>query len=259
MELNVVIIEDEPANARNLQYLINEIDDTINIVKVLGSVKESVEWLPQHLDIIDLLFMDIRLGDGISFDILEKITVTKPIIFATAYEEYALKAFNTYGIAYVLKPYERDDLEQALDKYKLITSSGEAPETPPQDILRTVLNTIQQKEHFKKTFLVHYQNKLIPIAASSIAWFYSKNEITKACTVDGKQYFIEDTLEHLGSLLNPDIFFRANRQFIVNKDAIEVIDFYFNGRLLVKVTPKADEQMIISKAKASVFKSWLDS
>ncbi|GLB50284.1 LytR/AlgR family response regulator transcription factor [Neptunitalea lumnitzerae] len=259
MKLKVVIIEDEPANVRNLEYLLKDISVDISIMHVLGSVKDAINWLPNNLEAIDLLFMDIRLTDGISFEILKKVEVSKPIIFATAYEEYALEAFNTHGIAYILKPYDKADIESALAKFASLTTASITNEFLSQDVLKQVLSQLQPEQSYKKSFLVHYQNKLVPVATDSIVWFYSKNEIVKACTKTGKQYVIEDTLEHIYTLLQPTDFFRANRQFILHRDSIDSIDFYFNGRLLVKTTPTTEEQIIISKAKASIFKSWLDS
>lgn len=256
--VRAVIIEDEAANARNLQFLLQGIDADIKVVKVLPSVKASVEYLTAHLSETDLIFMDIRLTDGVSFEILDKVTIHKPIIFTTAYEEYALKAFNTHGIAYILKPYDTEELTYAVKKYRLLSQGNHTAEIAP-DILKTVIREIQNNHNFKQTFLFHFQNRLIPVNATDIAWFYSKNEITKASTFQGRFYYAEETLENLINLLNPTLFFRANRQFIVNRQCIESIDFYFNGRLLIKIQPAAEEAVIVSKAKATAFRNWLDS
>lgn len=258
MKLRTVIIEDEPVNSRNLKLLLEEVHTDISIVKILASVQESVLWLLEHLVEVDLIFMDIRLTDGISFDILDRVKVDKPIIFATAYEEYALQAFNTHGIAYILKPYDKEDIKTALAKYESLTKPELGKAVISKDIIQSVVQEIRQQPHYKSSFLFHFQNKLIPVPTNQIAWFYSKNEVTKACTHDGKQYFIEDTLEHLNSILNPKDFFRANRQFLINRTAVLFIDFYFNGRLLVKVQPETEEQLIVSKAKATTLKNWLD-
>lgn len=258
MEIRAVIIEDEAVNARNLEFLLSELNSNVRVIAVLRSVKESVDYLSNHLEELDLMFMDIRLTDGISFEILDKVPVTKPIIFTTAYEEYALKAFNTYGIAYILKPFDKEELSAALNKYQMMFKEKNS-DSFSSESLKMVLHEIQNRTQFKNSFLFQNQNRLIPVKADSIAWFYSKNEITRVCTFNGMLYHTDDTLESLITKLDSAIFFRANRQFIINRNAVESIDFYFNGRLLVKIHPAAEESLIVSKAKATAFRNWLNT
>lgn len=257
--MNLVIIEDEPGIARNLEFLINEIDSNINVLKKLSSVKETVKWLLENLEACDLLFMDIRLSDGLSFEIFETITPSIPVIFITAYNDYALDAFKCNGIDYILKPFDKFQISLALNKYKNLTKANK--ESLSNDKMIELLNYF--KEHginyeYKKSYLVHYQNKLIPLNIDKINWFFTEQEIVYAYTVDGIKYIIDSTLEKIVAEINPTQFYRANRQYIVQRKAIKDIDFYFNGRLVLNVLPKPQEKIIVSKAKATECKKWLD-
>ncbi|NLP58646.1 LytTR family DNA-binding domain-containing protein [Lutibacter sp. B1] len=258
MPLNVAIIEDEPAIARNLEFSLNEIDSSITILNKLTSVKESVNWLKENIQRCDLLFMDIRLTDGLSFEIFNSITPTIPVVFITAYDDYALEAFKVNSIDYILKPFEKSDLVNALEKFNKTSKPKETAFS--YDKLQALLNYFELKEFksYKEAYLVHYQNKLIPLNVEKINWFYTTQEIVYAHTYDGKKYVIDSTLERIQEEISPKQFYRANRQFIVQKKAIQDIDFYFNGRLLLNVLPKPEEKIIVSKAKSSEFKKWLD-
>ncbi|MGS2740982.1 LytR/AlgR family response regulator transcription factor [Sinomicrobium sp. M5D2P17] len=260
MSLKVAIIEDEPAIARNLEYTLGEIGKDIAVLYVLGSVSESVDWLKANIQRCDLLFMDIRLSDGLSFEIFEHIEPVVPVIFITAYDDYALQAFKANGVDYILKPFEQKDIARALDKLQRIrhNSTGEDPRFAER--VQTLLNYMENAgiQPYKEAYLVHYQNKLVPLPVEHIHWFYTSNEVVYAHTSDGKKYVIDTTLERIQQEVSPVKFFRANRQFILQKKAIRDIDFYFNGRLVVNVLPKPDEKIIVSKARAPEFKKWLD-
>jgi two-component system response regulator LytT len=257
-DLNIVIVEDEPVTARNLAHLLQNIDDSIKITATLTGVEEAVEWFKANTANYDLIFMDINLGDGMSFDIFKQAEIHTPVIFVTAYNEHGITAFKNNGIDYILKPFESDDLEQALNKFKKFT--------PKSDSLPVNLQLSQLIEQlnnpgklYKRSFLVHYRDKLIPLEAISISFFYTANEIVYAYTADNKTYVMDHTIDALMRQLDPDNFFKANRQFIVNRKCITEVDFFFNGRLSLKIKPEPPEKILVSKARVPEFKTWMNS
>lgn len=262
MGLNIVIIEDEPSIARHLKRILEGFDDGYNILTVISSVEEGLYWLSDENHSYDLIFSDIQLTDGLSFEIFEKTVPRKPIIFITAYEEYTLEAFNTNGIHYVIKPFQKEDIKRALDKYELLMSNNKSSSENhiDQDKLQAIINSFSSMhpKNNKKAYLVHYQNKLIPVKTEEIAWFYTEDEIVYAQVFKGKMYTIGSTLEKIFKEISHADFFRVSRQFIVNRNAIRDIDFYFNGRLIVNVQPSAQEKIIVSKAKVPALKQWID-
>ena len=251
--LRILIIEDEPVNARNLAFVLQDADAAVEIVATLPSVVASVNWLQANKN-CDLIFMDIQLADGLSFEIFSQVNIMQPVIFVSAFDEYALRAFRANGIDYVLKPFLREDIERALNKYKRWTQA-------PADVaaLKKMIQSLQQAPAYKRSFLVHHRDKLIPVATETIAWFYSKAEVVQACTADRRQYFIDHTLEELQQLLDPSDFFRANRQFIVQRKYILEVNFYFNGRLLLNMHAPGPENVLISKARVPVFREWMNN
>ncbi|OMP76680.1 MULTISPECIES: LytTR family DNA-binding domain-containing protein [unclassified Chitinophaga] len=246
MALRVAIIEDEPATARNLRHMLQDIAPEIEVLTILPGVAESVAWLNDNMQQCELLFMDVRLSDGLSFDIFSQVNVTLPVIFVTAYDDYALQAFKANGIDYILKPFDESELKQSLQKYNRLRDNSKMQQL------------VAQFKSYKQSFLVHNRDKLIPLSAGNIAWFYTANELVYAGTVDNKQYIIDFTMEQLQQQLDPAVFFRANRQFIVQRGAIQEVDFYFNGRLALKVHPAPKEQILISKARVPEFKNWMN-
>lgn len=253
----IVIIEDEAVTARNLAHLLRLIDEDISIIAMLNSVSESVAWFNGNAGAYDLIFMDIRLADGISFDIFKSVDITKPVIFVTAYNDYAIQAFKNNGIDYVLKPFDEQEIENALTKFKNLFSVVEKDiNTNRIELLLEQINQINKP--YKKSFLVHYREKLIPVEAAKIAWFYTANEVVYAHTTDDKQYVMEFTMDMLEQQIDMRQFFRANRQFIINRQAITEVDFYFNGRLAVKIKPEPAERVLISKARVPDFKNWMN-
>lgn len=256
MSINIAIIEDEPAIARNLEFTLKELNPEIQVLNKMDSVKSSVDWLQENMDACDLLFMDIRLTDGLSFDIFKIIKPSVPVIFITAYDHYALEAFKVNGLDYILKPFERDEVANALQKFRDtrgIKSTG-------NDKIQELLNYLQINENksYREAYLVHFQNKLIPLPVEKIHWFFTEQEVVYAHTSDGKKYIIDSTLDKILAEISPKLFYRANRQFIVQRWAVKDIDFYFNGRLIINVEPRPHEKIIVSKAKAPEFKKWLD-
>lgn len=253
MSFRVVIIEDEPAIARNLSYLINEIAHEANVLVALESVKESIEWFNSNNN-YDLILSDIRLSDGLSFEIFQQVNINVPVIFITAYNEYALDAFKANGIDYILKPFDEEDLKLALTKFKNFGSKNVFNQA---DILKLLQSIKPETQSHKQSLLVHYRDKLIPVNISDIHFFFSKNEIVHA-HLQNIQYIIDGTLEKLEQQLNPLQFFRANRQFIINRKSIIEVHFYFNGRLLLNIHPEPPEKILISKARVPEFKEWMN-
>jgi len=255
--MKIAIIEDEPKIAESLKLILMEIDPSISVMKILSSVKSSVEWLRVNQSSCDLLFMDINLTDGLSFEIFNQIESNTPIVFLTAYDQYALDAFKVNGVDYILKPFDKTKIKQSLKKFKSLTQTGSNPTNAEslQHLLEVVASkTITNK---RKSYLVYHQDKLIPLAVDDISWFYKSNQVTYACTISKIKYVIEDALDKIQNEVSSVNFYRANRQFIVSKNAIENIAIYFNGRLIVNILPKPDEKIIVSKAKATDFKKWL--
>ncbi|MBH2005708.1 MAG: response regulator transcription factor [Sphingobacteriia bacterium] len=257
-KLRIVIVEDEAVTARNLAFMLTEMDAGIGIVTTLGSVSEATLWLSENDSAYDLIFMDIRLTDGLSFEIFNKVPINKAVIFVTAYHDYAIEAFKNNGIDYILKPFDESEIRRALQKYFQLIN----PDLTETGYLKYARLMEQLNAHlraYKKSFLINYRNKLIPLDVAKIAWFYTAHEIVYAYTNEGGKYTIEFTLEQLEKQLDPAIFFRVNRQFIISRSAISEIEYFFNGRLLVSVTPASPENILISKARAPLFKNWLDN
>ncbi|UOU97463.1 LytTR family DNA-binding domain-containing protein [Chryseobacterium daecheongense] len=254
--LYIIIIEDEAATARNLEYILKEINKDVQIVVTLQSIAEAVDWFTSNDSAYDLIFSDVRLSDGLSFEIFRQVNIRKPVIFVTAYNDYAIEAFRNNGIDYVLKPFDWEEIQRTLLKYNtLIASDVKNEQTKTAALLQELQYATKQ---YKKSFLVHYCGRLLPIEAAKINWFYTANEIVYAHLADSRQYVVEFTLEQLERELDPTLFFRANRQFIINKNAVDAVEYFFNGRLLVKIHPSPQEQILVSKAKAMHFRKWLD-
>ncbi|MCO5947915.1 LytR/AlgR family response regulator transcription factor [Mucilaginibacter flavidus] len=257
-QLRLVIIEDEPATARNLAFMLQSIDESVQIMAILTGVDDSVNWFLLNNNNYDLIFMDIRLADGLSFDIFKRVSLSKPVIFVTAYNNYAIQAFKNNGIDYILKPFDQQEVEQALNKFKNLLGSA-LSDAGAINLSQLMEQLNEASKSYKKSFLVHFRDKLIPVETAKIAWFYTANELVYAQTDDARQYVIDFTMEQLEKQLDPAAFFRANRQFIINRKQITEVDFYFNGRLSVKIKPVPPENIIISKARVPEFKVWMNN
>ena len=251
--MKAVIIEDEKIAADLLRNLICQLDENIEVVTILQTVEDSVEWLSinQHPDI---LFVDIHLADGSSFSIFEKTEVKCPIVFTTAYDEYALKAFEVNSIDYLLKPINKDDLQRALNKYKNL--KGEKHEVDYKALISRFLTETENVNNYKEHFLVPERDKLVPLAAKDIAYVYIDLKLIKAVTFSGKVYYLNQTLDEMMTQLNPKMFFRANRQYIVSHEAIKDVSIWFGNKISLNLTIPTEEKIIVSKARVSDFKNW---
>jgi two-component system, LytTR family, response regulator LytT len=256
--LRIVLIEDEPVTARNLARILEHLDRKLVVVSTLTSVSEAVAWFNLNEQGYDLIFMDIRLTDGLSFEIFKQVPVNRAVIFVTAYNDYAIEAFKNNGIDYILKPFDELEIARALQKLEtLVMPYGQVL---GMEKFNQFMEQFQSSiKSYKRSFLVHYRDKLVPIETARIAWFYTKNEVVYGHTSDDRQYFMDYTMEQLEQQLDPRLFFRANRQFIINRNAIAEVHFYFNGRLYVKVSPEPSERILISKARVPEFKGWMNS
>lgn len=248
--MKAVIIEDEILAAQALQKLIGEVSPETEIIAMLESIGDSVDWLETH-PMPDVLFMDIHLADGSSFAIFEQVDITCPIVFTTAYDEYALKAFEVNSIDYLLKPINKDDLQRALNKYKALTTPVDNKKN-----LDALMTQLGGKKKYKSCFLIPERDKLIPLATSNIACIFIDLKTVKAISMDKRTYYMSQTLDDLMTQLDPEIFFRANRQFIVSRQAIKDISIWFGNKLSLNIVVDVPEKIIISKARVSEFKNW---
>lgn len=249
----VIIVEDETAAAVNLRSMLASIDSNVEVLAVLESVEEAVEFFSSDVE-ADVVFMDIHLADGESFRIFQSVDINIPIIFTTAYDEYALQAFKVNSIDYILKPYKEEDLRRALDKLERLTV-GER--TTQKDSREKMVREVHGDN--MQTMLLRYKDKLIPVTADEVAFFYTSEERVTVTTLKGDCYPVDKTLESLNQQLSPEKFFRANRQFIVSRRAVKDIAVWFGSRLALNLTIETPERIIISKARVPEFKSWLQS
>jgi len=251
--MNIIIIEDEEAGANLLTTTLSQVDKDIEVLGVCEDEKQTLALLESKPQ-VDAIFSDIQLTDNLSFSVLKKIDPTIPVVFVTAYNEYALEAFQHHGIDYVLKPFSREDIQKAVDKLKTY-KSGQTASNVHQ--VKQLIAYFEANQNYKNTFLVGFQDRLIPLKTKEIVCFYTAESDVYGLYNSGKSYRIYDSLEQIQHQLKPELFYRANRQFIINKTFILDIRHYFNGRLKVKLKKKTPEDIIISKAKASDFKNWL--
>lgn len=249
--MQVVIIEDETAAAMNLRLLLKEIEPNFEVVASLESVADSVEWFRNTSNSADLIFMDIHLADGDAFNIFLHTDVRIPIVFTTAYDQYALRAFEVNSIDYLLKPIKSNDLRRALDKFRFLTAHDRA------QYIDRVSETAKGGVSGDTTFLLSVRDKIIPLKSSEIAFCYTFDERVTITTHSGATYPYDRSLDHLTTQLSSDDFFRANRQFIVARSAINDMSVWFGNRLSLNLKLTTPERIIISKARVKTLKLWL--
>lgn len=252
--MDVIIIEDEILAAERLQALIKNYDASINVVAVLESIDESVQWL-QSKPHPDLLFVDIHLSDGHSFEIFKKINLQKPVVFTTAYDNYALDAFHLFSIDYILKPVTAEALATAMNKFKSMATMAAVNYSILSETVKENFNT-----RYKNRFLAKVGQRSFFLQADEVAYFYAENKIVYLVDKEGNRFIINFTLEKLEPLLDPVDFFRINRKIIVHSKAIEQVKPYFNNRLKLSLKGiKADEDIVISRERVTDFKEWADA
>jgi DNA-binding LytR/AlgR family response regulator len=252
--MDIVIIEDEMLAAERLQALIKNYDPSINIIASLESIEESVQWL-QTKPHPDLLFVDIHLSDGHSFEIFKKVNLQKPVIFTTAYDNYALDAFQLFSIDYILKPVTAEALASAINKYKNIAALAAVNYSLLSDSVKENFGT-----KYKNRFLAKVGQRSFFLQADEVAYFFADNKIVYLVDKEGNRFIINFTLEKLEPLLDLHDFFRINRKMIIHSRAIQQVKPYFNNRLkLLLKGIKADEEIIISRERVADFKEWADA
>jgi len=252
--MRVLIIEDEAPAYRRLDNLLKEHPLDFEILEVIDSIEDSIKWLRNHR-IPDLIFSDIQLADGLSFEIYKAVSVNCPIVFTTAYDEYMMDAFKTNGIDYLLKPIKAEDLERSIRKFENLSIQDDRS----SDKLMQMLKELSEPKHeFRTRFLVRLGDKLIPVKTGDIAYFKYTDGVSELVLKSGKAYIVDQALDELEKQLNPNEFFRLNRQFLASGDSIGLIHRYFKGKLKVKLEPKAGVDVIVSREKASKFKAWMD-
>lgn len=246
--MKTLIIEDEVLAAQALQKLLGEVSPEAEDLGILETVEESIEWFENN-EMPDLLFMDIHLADGSSFSIFEKVDITCPVIFTTAYDEYALKAFEVNSIDYLLKPINKKDLRRAMEKYKTLVIGR-------NQMQKFMMQMEPTRKRYRSCFLMPERDKLVPLPVTNIAYVYIDSKTVKIVTFEHKNYYMNVTLDDLMDMLDPELFFRANRQFIVSRTSIKDISIWFGNKLAVNLNVEVPEKIIISKAKVSEFKTW---
>ena len=251
--MNVLVIEDEKPAARRLTRMLEALD--LNVLAQLHSVEEAVAWFSTNIH-PDLIFLDIQLSDGLSFEIFDAVEVSSAIIFTTAYDEYALQAFKLNSIDYLLKPIDDEELEAAVTKFKKQRPSASDVKLNFEDI-RKLLGVNPVERDYKKRFTVKIGQHLKMINVDDVVCFYSENKGTYARTTDKRDYLLETTLEILEGELQPDVFFRVSRKYFINVNAIHDIISYTNSRLQVKLQACDDLEIIVSRERVKDFKFWL--
>ena len=247
-----VIVEDELVAAQKLQRLIQQTAGDFHVAAILQSIDESIEWFSLN-EAPDLVFMDIHLADGSAFSIFEKVKISCPVIFTTAYDEYALKAFEVNSIDYLLKPINEKGFDRAITKFRNLVSTKASNNQLIPDILAAIS---EARTVYKSNFLIPHKDKLIPLATDKIACFYSENKMVKIFTLDQQTYYMDNSLEDIFVKLNPKAFFRANRQYIVSHEAIKDISVWFGSKLSINLKVQVPEKIIVSKARVPEFKAW---
>lgn len=251
--MKVIIIEDEKPSARRLNRLLAELE--VEAQHMLHSVEESIDWFSNNPH-PDLIFLDIQLSDGLSFEIFEQVNIKSAIIFTTAYDEYALQAFKLNSIDYLLKPIDEEELKKAVSQYKAQLPKQRNVTLDFEDIKKMLINPIDRE--YKKRFTVKVGQHLKMIAIDEIECIYSENKGTYVYTNQNRNYLLDTTLEQLTDDLQPDIFFRINRKFFVNINAIKDMVSYTNSRLQIKLNNYKEQDVIVARERVKDFKNWLE-
>lgn len=256
--ISILIVEDEIKTAKALKISIEAAPISTNVVGIVQSVMSAVKWLDTNTT-PDLIFSDIQLADGLSFEIYKQREVQCPIIFCTAFDEYAIEAFTTNGIDYLLKPVDEYKLNKSLEKFNKLKDLFGNTDSNTSD--KAALNALlsQFNTNYKKTILVHFQGKMIPLKIEDVAYIQYELGNVYLITIENKKYAVNQTLDEFETTLNPVQFFRANRQFIVNRDAIATMENYFSRRMILKLNLQTSEPVIVSKIKSPQLMRWLEN
>ena len=247
--MKVVIIEDEQLSAEHLQFLLERIDTSIEVIARFESVKKSVEAFQSGL-VADLLFVDIHLADGLSFEIFSKVSIEIPVIFTTAFDEYAIQAFQVNSIDYLLKPIDKTELSKSIEKFRKRTSNQ------TDELMKNLLN-LSKSPAYKARFMVKLGDTIVSIKSEEIHHFKAEDGLVLLVHQSGKRYPVDYTMDQLETILNPDSFFRINRKIILNIESVKKISNYFNGRLILQIDHLEGDNAIVSRDRVGDFKGWL--
>ncbi|MEM1320053.1 MAG: LytTR family DNA-binding domain-containing protein [Bacteroidota bacterium] len=253
--MKVLIIEDEFHAAKRLKKLLLELRPEINIQNTIDSVEDAVEWLQKHAQ-LDLIFMDIQLADGLSFEIFKHIDIEIPVIFTTAYDQYTLRAFKVNSIDYLLKPIEQEELQSAINKYEQLQQK--AAQGFDMESLRQVLGHFQPQKTYKQRFLLKQGQGWQYLLVNKVAYLYSEDSLTFAVDDNNKRHLINSSLEQLHEELDPDQFFRINRAQIIHLPAIHRVESWFNHRVRIYLNKDSKIEHVVSRNRVKAFKEWLD-
>jgi DNA-binding LytR/AlgR family response regulator len=256
--MNIVVIEDERLTAERLISLLKRYDSSINVLAQISSVAEAISWFGAHPDAADLIFMDIHLEDGDSFQIVNKLGLLTPIIFTTAFDGYMIKAFKVNSIDYLLKPIDFDELSAALNKFNTLRNNGPQHPSNPVDIRKLISELTRQNDQpFKDRFMVTVGSKIRSIPTDNISYFYLEEKTVLMVTKDGTTLPVDYSLDKLTQIIDPRQFFRVSRQFIVSLSSIQMVHTISSGRLKLDLTPKTKHEVAVSGDRVSDFKEWL--
>jgi DNA-binding LytR/AlgR family response regulator len=251
--MKIVILEDEKLSAEHLQTMLKRVEPSIEVLQVFDSVKKSVEYFKKNQE-ADLLFVDIHLADGISFELFSKVKIEVPIIFTTAYDEYAIKAFKLNSVDYLLKPIDIEELKVAIEKFKKGIQTKQS--MIAEDISALIQNVHKQ---YKNRFMVKIGDTISSLKTEDINYFLSEDGLVLAITSQNKKYPIDYTLDQLEEIVSPELFFRINRKVLVNINSVQKASAYFNSRLKLTILGLSEEDAIVSRERVADFKKWLDN
>ncbi|MFV0605430.1 MAG: LytR/AlgR family response regulator transcription factor [Niabella sp.] len=251
--MNIVIVEDERLTAEDLSDIIKEVNPQVTIQKILSSVKDAVSYFRSN-PLPDLIFSDIQLGDGLSFEIYKQVHIKVPIIFCTAYDDYALNAFKANGIHYILKPFDENAIVEAFEKFQQLKSVFSINEQSLEKVLEAL--NVQTRDELPSSLLVYQQDKVIPIKFDDIALFFIKNNVSHLKTFNGKTYYVNKSLDEIQQLTG-DGFYRANRQFVLNRNVIKEVRYTNSRKVEILLNIDFDNTILVSKEKMTDFLNWL--
>jgi two-component system, LytTR family, response regulator LytT len=249
--MKILIVEDEQKTALMLKEFI-EWHPTYTVVDICDSVETAVTYLRQHQQDLDVVFMDIQLSDGLSFEIFDKISVNLPVVFCTSYNEYTLKAFKNHGIDYILKPFEATDIRQTVAKVEALKGNFMAHSA---NSLKAVLT---EKPTYQSSFLIRFREKIYPVPVADIAFVYLENETAYLYNFKGEKHPVFKSLDEIENVVSPDQFYRINRQMLISKKSIKEIENYFNQRLVVHLTVPTPEKVLVPRLKVAPFLGWIE-
>ena len=259
-KMKILIVEDEPFAQDELKRLLFNINPEFEILDMIDTVEDTVEWLENN-DPPDLIFLDIQLADGISFEIFNNTEVTAPVIFTTAYDEYAVRAFRVNSIDYLLKPIKQEDLTTALNKLESLQNQFQKGNDDGMNITKNQLKTLLNlsPKSYKSRFLTRIGDQIKYLTIDEIAYFYAEDNVVFVITGEGKRYIIDHTIEEISKMVDPQLFFRLNRTFLAKIEAIDKVYKYVNSRLKIELRPVTEKEVIISRARVGEFLDWMES